>query len=257
MSNTISVIQNVKSIFIKPYPHICVDDALPDNIYNELEATFPDELVCSTQPHDGGITYRYKANPALINEFLPSIWQEVFEYHTSSEYFRGCINLFEASIEKYYPHLLEDLYNKPISVRDIDDSGYFVTDCQFVIHEPVAETSTSRTPHVDNPVEIYAGLLYMRRPDDKSTGGNFTIHKTTGEITEVNKTLGRQVDNSLHSPIKQVPYRRNVFCMFLNVKGSVHSVTPRVGATERRYSINIIGEFNKTGRMWKVKEIKS
>ena len=257
MSNTISVIQNVKSIFTKPYPHICVDDALPDNIYNELEATFPDELVCSTQPHDGGITYRYKANPALINEFLPSIWQEFFEYHTSSEYFRGCINLFEASIEKYYPHLLEDLYNKPISVRDIDDSGYFVTDCQFVIHEPVAETSTSRTPHVDNPVEIYAGLLYMRRPDDKSTGGNFTIHKTTGEITEVNKTLGRQVDNSLHSPIKQVPYRRNVFCMFLNVKGSVHSVTPRVGATERRYSINIIGEFNKTGRMWKVKEIKS
>ena len=35
------------------------------------------------------------------------------------------------------------------------------------------QTGTSRTPHVDNPVEIYAGLLYMRPRTDNSTGGNF------------------------------------------------------------------------------------
>jgi len=57
MSNTISVIQNVKTTFSNPFPHVTVDDALPDSIYNELEATFPAELVCSTHPHDGGITF--------------------------------------------------------------------------------------------------------------------------------------------------------------------------------------------------------
>ena len=253
----ISVIQNVRNLLHNPFPHICIEDALSDKIYNELEETFPEELVCSTDPHDGGITYRYKANPALIDKVIPQIWQDFFEYHTSKEHFRDVINLFEPAIEKHYPDLLDDLYTKSVAVRDIDEAGHFITDCQFVVHEPVAETSTSRTPHIDNPVEIYAGLLYMRKPFDESTGGNFTLHETIGEITEVNKTLGRQVDDNLHHPVKQVPYKRNTFCMFLNVLGSVHSVTPRVGATDRRRSINIIGEFNKTGRMWKVREYKT
>ena len=44
--------------------------------------------------------------------------------------------------------------------------------------------------------------------------------------------------------------------MFLNVHNSVHSVSPRINATERRRSINIIGEYNKTGKMWEAEEIK-
>ena len=257
MNGKISVLQNVNTVFKHPYPHVCVDEALPDYIYKELAETFPQELVCSTQPHDGGITYRYKSNPALVEGKISNIWQEFFEYHTSTDYFRECINLFEPWIEELYPQYLEDMYSKPVTVRDVDNTGNYVTDCQFVVHEPVDETGTSRTPHIDNPVEIYAGLLYMRLPEDESIGGNFTIHEVTGEITEVNKTLGRQVDNSLHNPVKQVPYVANSFCMFLNVKDSVHSVTPRIKPQHRRQSINIIGEFNGTGRMWKVREFKT
>jgi hypothetical protein len=253
----ISVLQNLNTVFTQPYPHICIDDALPEDIYKELEETFPEELVCDTQPHDGGICYRYKSNPALVDNLIPNIWRDFFTYHTSKEYFTECINAFEPHIEKEYPDLLEKLYAGNVTVRDVDNTGNYVTDCQFVVHEPVDQTGTSRTPHIDNPVEIYAGLLYMRKPGDESKGGNFTIHETTGTITEVNKTLGRQVDDSLHHSVKQVPYKRNTFCMFLNVLGSVHSVTPRIGATERRRSINIIGEFNNTGRMWKIKEIKN
>ena len=257
MNGKISVLQNVKTVFKHPYPHVCVDEALPNYIYKELAGTFPQELVCSTQPHDGGITYRYKSNPALVEGKISNIWQEFFEYHTSTDYFRECINLFEPWIEELYPQYLDDMYSKPVTVRDVDNAGSYVTDCQFVVHEPVDETGTSRTPHIDNPVEIYAGLLYMRLPEDESIGGNFTIHEVTGEITEVNKTLGRQVEDSLHKPVKQVPYVANSFCMFLNVKDSVHSVTPRIKPQHRRQSINIIGEFNGTGRMWKVREFKT
>ena len=42
---------------------------------------------------------------------------------------------------------------------------------------------------------------------------------------------------------------------FLNVHNSVHSVTPRINALERRHSINIIGEYNKNGAMWTKDEI--
>lgn len=254
----LSCIQNVKEVLDDPYPYVCVEGALPEARYKELCDSFPEDLVTSTQPHDNGICYRYKSNPALVEKKIPAIWEDFFAYHTSPEYAQACLKLFEPAILKHYSEdFLNDLYNRKVSVRDVDNSGQLVTDCQFVVHEPVDQTGTSRTPHVDNPVEIYAGLLYMRKPGDTAPGGNFTVHRTTGKITEVNKTLGRQVDDSLHEPVREVPYEANNFCMFLNVPDSVHGVTPRINPVERRRSINIIGEFNGGGRMWKVKEIKS
>ncbi len=255
--NKLSVLQNAQVVISKPFPYVCIEDALPRSIYKELADSFPEDIVTSTTPHDGGITYRYKSNPALVDKLIPSIWQEFFEYHTSQEYFDSCINLFEPYLERDYPGLMEKLYEGPVTVRDVDNSGRYVSDCQFVIHEPVKKNSTTRTPHVDNPVEIYAGLLYMKQNNDTSTGGDFLLHEVKQPITEVNKTLGRQVSDDIHVPVKKVPYQANTFCMFLNVPNSVHSVSPRHGATKRRRSINIIGEFNGTGRMWKVKEFKT
>jgi hypothetical protein len=255
MSN-LSVIQNVKEVYTHPYPYVCVEEALPENVYKELEETFPEELVTSTSPHDGGITYRYKCKEAN-DKPIPAIWQDFFAYHTSPEYFTACLNLFAPVIESNYNQYKNLLDADNITVRDVDNSGQYVTDCQFVVHEPVDQSGTSRTPHVDNPVEIYAGLLYMRKANDASEGGNFTIHEQTGNIEQVNKSLGRQVADNIHKPIREVPYKANSFCMFLNVMGSIHSVTPRINPTERRRSINIIGEFNGNGKMWKVKEIKS
>jgi hypothetical protein len=255
--NDLSCIQNVKTVHTDPYPYVCVEGALPENRYRELCETFPMELVTSTTPHDGGITYRYKMKECQ-QEAPPPIWQDFFAYHTSAEYFKACVELFAPSISKTYgDDFLHNLLQGSVTPRDVDNSGQYVADCQFVVHEPVDQTGTSRTPHVDNPVEIYAGLLYMRQPGDTAQGGNFTVHRATGEITEVNKSLGRQVDDSLHVPHFEVPYEANNFCMFLNVKDSVHGVTPRIAPTMRRRSINIIGEFNGNGRMWKVKEIKS
>ena len=253
----LSCIQNVKTVHTDPYPYVCVEGALPEARYKELCETFPMELVTSTTPHDNGITYRYKMKECA-QEAPPAIWQDFFAYHTSAEYFKACVELFAPSISKTYgDDFLHNLLQGSVTTRDVDNSGQYVADCQFVVHEPVDQTGTSRTPHVDNPVEIYAGLLYMRQPGDTAQGGNFTVHRATGEITEVNKSLGRQVDDSLHVPHFEVPYEANNFCMFLNVKDSVHGVTPRIEPTMRRRSINIIGEFNGNGRMWKVKEIKS
>ncbi len=255
MSN-LSCIQNVKVVEEDPYPYVCVEEALPEHLYKELADSFPEQLVCSTQPHDGGITYRYKSKEC-VNQAPPPIWQDFFAYHTSPEYFKACVKLFEPAIMKSYPQYEHLLSADNITTRDVDNSGSYVTDCQFVVHEPVDQTGTSRTPHVDNPVEIYAGLLYMKKPEDTAEGGNFTIHRQINEIQQVNKTLGRQVEDNVHEEVVQVPYKQNSFCMFLNVMGSIHSVTPRIQPTERRRSINIIGEFNGNGKMWKVKEIKS
>jgi hypothetical protein len=252
----LNVLAKAQSFSAKPFPFICIEEALPEPLYKELEATFPESLICSTPALDGGITYRYKSNPVLMDQRVPQIWREFFEYHTSPEYFRACIKLFEPHLATHFPKLLDAALASNVTVRNIDNSGTFVTDCQFVVHEPIDKTGTSRTPHLDNLVEIYAGLLYLRNPDDFSAGGNFTLHDVPQEVQEVNRSLGREVGSLYHNPVLEVPYRRNTFCMFLNVKNSVHSVTPRINPLHRRRSINIIGEFNNNGYMWNVREVR-
>jgi hypothetical protein len=250
----LSVLAKAKTYSSLPYPHIYIEDALPSAIYDELEASFPEALICNTPALDGGITHRYKSNPVLFDHRVPQIWRDFFYYHTSAEYFRTCIKIFEPYLEVNYPDLLDAASRSNITIRNIDNSGQFVSDCQFVVHEPIGIDKTSRTPHLDNPVEIYAGLLYVRNPLDNSTGGNFTLHEVRKEINGINKERGREVGGDYRNPVIEVPYKRNTFCMFLNVKNSVHSVTPRNQALLRRRSVNIIGEFNNNGMMWDIKE---
>mgnify|MGYP001199199891 FL=1 len=253
----LNVLQKGGVVVADPYPHIIIEDALPDNVYAELERTFPENAVLSTEPFDGGICYRYKADKLLQEAFKPEIWRDFCDYHTSAEYVNQCFKLFEPYLT---PQLQREFVHEEVAARGwTNDAHNIHTDCQLVMHKPITDRS-SRTPHLDNPIEIYAGLLYMPHPDDSGTGGDFQIHHSTGTITEVNKTLGRQVNDSNNGGIAYtVPYKPNTFAMFLNTQKAIHSVSVRERPTQYRRSVNIIGEFKNRGygRMWRVNEIKN
>jgi hypothetical protein len=252
----LSVIQNISTVEYYPYPYVIVEDALPNKLYNELHNSFPDKLLLEQPAEDidyvtgKPICYRYKSSKAAQEQVIPNIWKDFFEYHTSAEYFRACARLFEKPIIEYYSaEFYENLLSDPVGVRKLR-KGPLVTDCQFVLHEALGETSTTKVPHMDNSKEIYAGLLYMKHHDDKSTGGDFVVHEVdTNNDQWFNPQGGRNVLDGFHRPYNVVPYKQNMFTMFLNVFNSIHSVTPRKNAVERRYSINIIGEF-KDKKMW-------
>lgn len=252
--NKLSVIQNVKRVETDPFPFVAVEDALPDRIYEELVNTFPEEKICETSPLDGGICYRLKSKEVLSRNDLPNIWLDFFEYHTSREYFNECLKIFEGPIiTSYGQKFFDNLTTSPIGIRGLSDTTELVTDCQFVVHEPITQNSTSRTPHLDNPIEIYAGLFYLKQINDLSSGGDLTIFSTDKDVNGVDKALGRQVDKKILIPAKTISYKPNSFCMFLNVHNSVHGVSPRIGAEVRRRSINIIGELNNGKHMWETK----
>ena len=253
----LNVLQKGGTVHTTPYPHIIIEDALPEDVYNELERTFPENAVLSTEPFDGGICYRWKADKLLQEAYKPQIWRDFCAYHTSAEYVNQCFKLFEPFLPE---QLQREFTAEEVKARGWTEPKHNIhTDCQLVMHKPITER-TSRTPHLDNPIEIYAGLLYMPHPDDSGTGGEFQIHESQGTVTEVNKTLGRQVNQSNDGGVaKTVPYKRNTFAMFLNTQKAIHSVSLRERPTQYRRSVNIIGEFKDRGygRMWRVNEIKS
>ena len=189
---------------------------------------------------------------------LAPIWVDFLRFHTSPDYLRDVVRLFEPQLlAALGSEQLHQLWQGSVTPRRMGPRGDLVTDCQFVLNEPVGAEATTQPAHVDNPKEIYAGLLYMRKPEDRAGGGDFTVHRLDQPIRRLDKAIGRQLPSALHTPVRTIPYRPNTFCLFLNVFGAVHSVTPRLQPIERRRSINIIGEFAGRQRMWKRPEYDS
>ncbi|MDC3156824.1 2OG-Fe(II) oxygenase, partial [Pelagibacteraceae bacterium] len=96
-------------------------------------------------------------------------------------------------------------------------------------------------PHLDNPVEFYAALLYMKDEDDNSDGGNLTTYDFKNKPSFYGKSRVREENVNL---IEEIEYKKNRLVMFLNSPYSIHGVTKRSKTNFYRKYINIIGEFN-------------
>ena len=248
-----SLLQKKLTVQADPYPHVVIEDALPWDLYEQLEREWPEQQLLATQPHDNGICYRLKADSMLRPGLVSEAWRKFTEYHTSVKFYNEVKNVF-----KDYITDLPNIENS-LSPRGWDKGNDMIgTDCQTVMHSPI--DFSSRTPHIDNPREIYAGLLYMPYPEDDSTGGEFQIHRSIGNIKRVNKNSGREVAiENQGSIVKSVPYKRNTFVMFCNNSShSVHSVSKRENATLHRRSVNIIAEYNRVAKksMFDIEEFR-
>ena len=252
-----SLLQKKPTVQVDPYPHVVIEDALPWDLYEELENSFPEEQVLQTDPLDNGICYRMKSNVMLDPTFQPDVWRKFTEYHTSAEWFNEVNELFRP----HMPGVLHKTFTEDeLGARGwADENKNIWTDCQLVMHKPFMEEKTTRTPHIDNPMEMWAGLLYMPSPNDQSTGGEFQIYSTQSSVQKVDKKAGRQIyDSDLGTVVKTIPYKRNTFVMFANNSpNTVHGVSLREDATLNRRSVNIIGEFKRGyATMYNVQEVK-
>ena len=277
-----SLLQKKPTVQTDPYPHVIIEEALPWDLYEELEKTFPEEQVLNTIPFDKGICYRMKSDILVHPTFQPDVWRKFSEYHTSAEWFREVYELFKPwlshpKVTDLLPNLEDNVCArgwrgfKEIKEVVVTASGRkkrvknpknILTDCQVVMHNPSLEIQTTRTPHIDNPLEMFAGLLYMPYKDDTSTGGEFQLHTVKNDIKKVSMMGGREIYPEDLGPVHTtVPYKKNTFVMFCNMSpNTVHSVSKRINPTMHRRSVNIIAEFRKKfkniyHKMYEVEEI--
>ncbi len=61
----LSVLQKKPELILEPYPHFVIEDALPQDVYEQLDKEWPKEQLLSTEPFDSGICYRLKADEML------------------------------------------------------------------------------------------------------------------------------------------------------------------------------------------------
>ena len=248
--NTYSVLQNFKKekhFFNEPYAHIVIENCLPLKTFEMLYENFPVQTVKENFKLVDGHTYRGLANDFIGSKRVEAkqCWIDFFQYHTSQEFYNEVLTIFNET---------RWIKDEKVKVRHTEGDAKIVTDTQFVIHQPT--TGTTRSTHIDNPLEIYAGLLYMRQRGDNAKGGDFVIYDTP-EINKVVAKSGREIPKDIEKKEhKKITYKENTFVMFLNTNKSVHGVTPRENALHDRLSINIIAEAEKKlGPLFKLNEI--
>ena len=227
-----------QNLRLDPYPYFYINDALPQDVYDQLAAEYPEAHMMQ----DG--KQHFQARRYRQHEFAPgtvsALWQQFTEYHNSLAFKNRLIDLFRAGLEQHYPQHLADFEAADVIERHGGKSGVMQMEIQFVLNGMQEETV--RTAHLDNGRELWAGLFYMRKPEDTSTGGDLQVFRAVREprfhdIREVDMTDVEVVDT--------LPYRSNTLALFLNTRASIHGVTPRLGATCVRRYINMTAHADR------------
>lgn len=219
------------------FPALVIEGALPEALYTELESSFPhfDKITGGAQANNKA--FHYPAHRILNDRSIPAVWRDFAGYHASHAFARDLFSVFGSDLRQLYPRL---------RLPSAEECGVRSTgkyqlnlDCQIAVNSPVSTESTVIGPHLDSPIELYAGLLYMRHPEDDFRGGDLAAYAYRDRI----RLHGaRRIRSDLVKQTDLIPYRRNVCVFFINSLRSAHGVTPRSVTPRYRRYVNIIGE---------------
>jgi len=206
------LLDKVSRVFKEPFPHVVIENALKRDFYDELVKTHPKpEDIIRGQPY--GSNERIYL-PTEFTKDLDPIWREFCSRHVSIEFLERVYEVFE----DFMPEI------ESVGMR-----------CQPGLNTPSETLSKVRGPHLDNPLELYAGLFYME-PD----GGNLELYRWKEK-----KFYGKlEVPEECVERVKTISCRPNTYVMFLNSDKSLHGVTPRKSPNFRRL-VNIVGDSDR------------
>jgi hypothetical protein len=242
----------ISDVVNEPFPHIVVKDPLEEDIYLKLVTEFPSIATLSKGVDNKGMDLssnkrlHYLAKESLSDNQITPLWKEFIALHTSNTFFQEFLHLFKQHILQMYPNF-ENEYGSFATLKsglrkvDAFETADVLLDALISINTPVVTKPTAvRRAHIDLPDKLFAGLFYMRDPQDTSTGGDLEIYKFKND-----KPYGfRKCESAARyvEYVKTIKYERNVLVLFINSLYSLHGVTVRAVTNYPRYFVNLVGE---------------
>ena len=246
---SLSILQKANnfSLELNPFPHLIIQNALPQELANTLTKNFP---ISSFQANANNTRFDISASKLSEIKDLANPWKEFIKFHTSQEFFYELIKIFGNEIIKKndrYFSSLADLQNMRVGTRNIDslENCDIFLDTQISINSAVQSKGAVRKVHTDHTNKLFSGLLYLRQPNDNSEGGALNLYKWKEGYTEKDKVkhYKESLDERHIDFYKQVKYENNVCIIFLNSIDALHAVTPRQITSHERTFVNFIGEL--------------
>jgi len=250
MISTPHVLKNVRDIDVikEPFPHIIIENALSPELARQLIESYPsEEIVSKGNQHLSNERFSYSAVDVLNDKTTSPLWKEFISKHVSEEFLHDVLRIFHKNIQEVYPDFEKrfgPLEEQKVGIRKIDpkQTGRILTDAQICINTPVIERPTSvKVAHLDKENKLFAGLLYLRHPDDDSTGGELLIYKYKNNNFRLHGP--RFIEDQFVEKVGTIPYKTGNLIFFLNSIDSIHGVTVRQKTPHTRRFVNLVMEM--------------
>jgi hypothetical protein len=249
---SVSVLQNAASghVASDPYPYIIIRDALPADLCERLIANYPGLDDLGADASRNNVRWSYPACKVRDNPAISQAWRDVIAYHVSRAFYNEVMDTFAASILNLYPGVFRDettLREARLGLREADsfDSADILLDAQIAGNTPVSRARSVKPNHIDSHRKLFAGLFYLRRDGDDSTGGDLEIRRFSPAWSGRRRAVcydGVYVENRCTELVDTVRYEKNVLVLFINSLESLHGVTPRQPTPHARLFMNLVGE---------------
>ena len=214
---------------LNPYPHLVIEDALPQEYYNILSSKFPLNYFENNKIEgENNVRKDIFYKDLMTNNEIDPEWKNFISYHSSMEFYHEILSVFEDIILQKFPNIFK---NKNY-LYDLGTSNQLSTS----INTPVIKNTSARGAHLDNLNKLFTGLFYMRSEKDNSQGGDLELFSWKKKISINKKRLSSRFGISMSDIqlIKTIKYKPNTFVIFLNSLDSLHGVTPRSVTNEYR-----------------------
>lgn len=239
----LSILQNAKHVYTTPYPHVVVENCLPDDLYDELEKTRPSDHDLVAGRLLGSNLRIDKHARELVITRIADIWRQFIAYHLSKDFWIEIVQTFDlnGALLRIPTAPLDQM---PVTMRrDPPAKKAISMDVNVGVNTPVIGAPSSvRGPHVDNPIELFAAMLYMPPKDAVDEGGDFVVYEKHKSVRFVGKAEVHPDDCLTLSEHARVKYKRNTMVAFINSVDAIHGVTPRLSRDFRRL-VNFCAEL--------------
>ncbi|MEZ5598481.1 MAG: hypothetical protein R3E84_19255 [Pseudomonadales bacterium] len=251
----LNILQNVKpaNIVMTPYPHVVVEGALPEKLFNELARTYPSMRYVARDEENLNNKATLRGNAEVLDhpDEVAPIWREFFEFHLSQDFFDAFVRVWGGVVEQLHPDLPLN-FGKPLEAFHAEaratgkgqsarnQAADIVLDCVFGVNTPVSKPTAVRGPHIDSPHKLFSSLLYFRTEQDDSRGGDHVMFELKNRMYP-RGTLKRIPERYVRD-VKVIPYRSNLLLFWLNGAHAIHGVTPRHVTQHPRRYVAVAGE---------------
>jgi hypothetical protein len=241
----LSILKNARPEDVRwdPYPHIVIENALDEEIYAALEASYPAEDLVRSAKHVYNRD-QIQAYEGLNHPGISPLWKDFMRWHISKEFYQEMAALFAPWVRQLYPWLESEkgypLDQFTAEVRDPLAASLpdVCLDCQPGLNVVSEEPVSFRSAHLDAHNKLFTGLFYMRIPGDESVGGDLMLHRVKQPPPSFETATTISEDQL--EPVRTVRYGRNTAVFFMNSPLSIHGVSVRTGTTVPRRLVNLV-----------------
>lgn len=236
----LSLLQNFKeeNFFLDPFPHIVIENALPEKLYKELADTYPINRFNHNNQNDIKLTML--SEQIQKDTEIYELWKKFVSFHKSKEFYHQVFDIFSKNILDSNPNFFKskgELYSLKIGSKDTDDADIF-PESGIYCNTAVTKRSAVVDIHTDTPNKFTTALFYMK-DDYDNAGGDLLLHNWKIDLPFfLKKIVLAKRKNFLNNIIKKLQflfignkkklkYSSNTFVMYLDSINGIHSVSPR------------------------------